>query len=239
MARLQSEVCTTCSYFWATNFLTKNAPKFPPIVLSLLFCGSEKNPAKFLPNFPPNFPVKNQKTFTNELLQERRENRGGGGCKGEGGAAAWNWHDLANWHSHMQLNEAFFYQKDVDFRPVRTAFSANWRSGVETVHTFASLGLSCPNPGSCAEKRKPDLTEPNMRVDHLSHKSGPNFFTENIARNSRKSRFFGPPKSLRSAVRTPICQIVPVSCVYGGLGQNLTRRTTPPTERSVRPLSEP
>ena len=36
-----------------------------------------KNPGKFPPNFPlnfPNFPAKNQKKFTDELLQERREN---------------------------------------------------------------------------------------------------------------------------------------------------------------------
>ena len=35
-----------------------------------------KNPGKFPPNFPlnfPNFPAKNQKKFTDELLQERRE----------------------------------------------------------------------------------------------------------------------------------------------------------------------
>ena len=43
-----------------------------------LFCGSEKIPGKFPPNFPlnfPNFPAKNQKKkYTDELLQERREN---------------------------------------------------------------------------------------------------------------------------------------------------------------------
>ena len=42
-----------------------------------LFCGSEKIPGKFPPNFPlnfPNFPAKNQKKVTDELLQERREN---------------------------------------------------------------------------------------------------------------------------------------------------------------------
>ena len=44
-----------------------------------MFCGSEKIPGKFLPNFPLNFPQislrKIKKKFTNELLQERRENR--------------------------------------------------------------------------------------------------------------------------------------------------------------------
>ena len=72
VARLQSE-------FWhercfrATNFLTKNAPKFCPKCLSLYFVG-QKNPAKFPQYFPPNFSAKKTK-ITDELLQERRENR--------------------------------------------------------------------------------------------------------------------------------------------------------------------
>ena len=77
VARLQSEFCTK-DFFRATNFLTKNAPKFPPNFFEPLFCGSEKIPGKFPPNFPlnfPNFPAKNQKKFTDELLQERRENK--------------------------------------------------------------------------------------------------------------------------------------------------------------------
>ena len=69
------------------------------------------------------------------------------------------------------------------------------------------------NPSFCAEKRKAHLTEPNVPIDQKSHKSGPNFFTENVARNGLKPRFWAQ-KMLRSAVRTPICQIVPVSCVY-------------------------
>ena len=62
VARLQSEFCTK-DFFQATNFLTKNAPKFSPKFLSLCSVG-QKNPAKFPPNFPlnfPNFPAKNQK----------------------------------------------------------------------------------------------------------------------------------------------------------------------------------
>ena len=43
--------------FWATNILTKNAPKFSPKLLSLYSVG-QKNPPKFPPNFPPNFPPK-------------------------------------------------------------------------------------------------------------------------------------------------------------------------------------
>ena len=61
----------------ATNFLTKNAPKLSPNFLSLCSVGQKKIPGKFPPNFPlnfPNFPAKNQKKITNELLQERREN---------------------------------------------------------------------------------------------------------------------------------------------------------------------
>ena len=63
MARLQSEFCTK-DIFRATNFHTKNAPKFSPKFLSLCSVGQKKIPGKFPPNFPqffPNFPVKNQK----------------------------------------------------------------------------------------------------------------------------------------------------------------------------------
>ena len=77
VARLQSEFCTK-DFFRATNFLTKNAPKFSPIFLSLCSMGQKKNPGKFPPNFPlkfPNFPAKNQKKITDELLQERREKK--------------------------------------------------------------------------------------------------------------------------------------------------------------------
>ena len=59
----------------------------------------------------------------------------------------------------------------------------------------------------------PYTPEPNVPIDQNSHKSGPNFFTENVARNSLKSRFLAK-EMLRSTVRTPICQIVPVSRVY-------------------------
>ena len=48
-----------------------------PKCLSLCSVGQKKNPGKFPPNFPlnfPKFPAKNQKKFTDELLQERREN---------------------------------------------------------------------------------------------------------------------------------------------------------------------
>ena len=50
------------------------------------------------------------------------------------------------------------------------------------------------------------------------------FFIENVARNGLKSNFLAQ-KVLHSAVRTPICQIVPVSRVYGGAGG---RRFLPP-----------
>ena len=63
MARLQSEFCTKDLFVRATNFLTKNAPNFSPNILSLCSVG-QKNPGKFPPNFPlnfPNFPAKNQK----------------------------------------------------------------------------------------------------------------------------------------------------------------------------------
>ena len=74
VARLQSEFCTK-DFFRATNFLTKNAPKFSPKLLSLCSVG-QKNPGKFPPNSPlnfPNFPVKNQNKITDELLQDREK----------------------------------------------------------------------------------------------------------------------------------------------------------------------
>ena len=39
---------------------------------------------------------------------------------------------------------------------------------------------------------KTHLTQPNVLVDDLSHKSGPKFFTNLVVRNSLKSRLFGP-----------------------------------------------
>ena len=76
VARLQSEFCTK-DFFRATNFLSKNAPKFSPKFSSLCSVGQKKIPGKFPPNFPlnfPNFPAKNKKKFTDKLLQVRREN---------------------------------------------------------------------------------------------------------------------------------------------------------------------
>ena len=60
-------------FFGATNFLMKNAPKFPPKFLSLYFVGPKKS-AKFPPNFPRNFPPKKQNKVTDELPEGRREN---------------------------------------------------------------------------------------------------------------------------------------------------------------------
>ena len=45
--------------------MLRNFPRF----FEPLFCGVWKNPA----NFPPNFPAKNQKKITDELLQARKE----------------------------------------------------------------------------------------------------------------------------------------------------------------------
>ena len=76
VAHLQREFCTK-DFFRATNFLMKNALKFSPKCLSLCSVGQKKSRkilAKFPTKFPPNFPSKNQKKFTDELLQERREN---------------------------------------------------------------------------------------------------------------------------------------------------------------------
>ena len=50
VARLQSELCTK-DVFRATNFVTKNAPKFSPKSLSLCSVGQKKNPAEFPSQF--------------------------------------------------------------------------------------------------------------------------------------------------------------------------------------------
>ena len=72
MSRLQNEVGTKDA-FPGTNFLTKNALKLSPKFSSLFFGGSNKNPAKFPPNFPQKSPPQSQQKITDELLQERRE----------------------------------------------------------------------------------------------------------------------------------------------------------------------
>ena len=77
VARLQSEFCTK-DFFRATNFVTKNAPKFSPKFLSLCSVGQKKSrkiPSKF-PTKLSKFPCEKKKKknkFTDELLQERRE----------------------------------------------------------------------------------------------------------------------------------------------------------------------
>ena len=81
-ARLQSEFCTK-DFFRATNFLTKNAPKFSPTFLSLCSVGQKKSPENSLQISHEIFQIslrKIKKKFTDELLQERRENKVGG-CK--------------------------------------------------------------------------------------------------------------------------------------------------------------
>ena len=73
VARLQSEFCTN-DFFRATNFLTKNAPKFSPKILSLCSVGQKKSPENSLQISHSKFPCeKNPKKITDELLQERRE----------------------------------------------------------------------------------------------------------------------------------------------------------------------
>ena len=63
-------------FFSSHEFSYEKCSEIFPEIFEPLFCGSEKIPGKFPPNFPlnfPNFPAKNKK-FTDELLQERREN---------------------------------------------------------------------------------------------------------------------------------------------------------------------
>ena len=63
-------------FFLSHEFSYEKCSEIFPEMFEPLFCGSEKIPGKFPPNFPlnfPNFPAKNKKKFTDELLQERRE----------------------------------------------------------------------------------------------------------------------------------------------------------------------
>ena len=63
VARLQSEFCTK-DFFSSHEFSYEKCSEIFPENFEPLFCGSEKNPGKFPPNFPlnfPNFPAKNQK----------------------------------------------------------------------------------------------------------------------------------------------------------------------------------
>ena len=77
VARLQSEFYTK-DFFLSHEFSYEKCSEIFPEILEPLFCGSDKIPGKFPPNFPlnfPNFPAKNQKKITDELLQERREKK--------------------------------------------------------------------------------------------------------------------------------------------------------------------
>ena len=66
VARLKNEVGPK-DFLWVATFLTKNAPKFTPDALSLVFVGPKKSsrkipakfPAKFLPNTPRTQRLKN------------------------------------------------------------------------------------------------------------------------------------------------------------------------------------
>ena len=62
-------------FFELRIFLRKLLRNFPRNFRAFVLW-VRKNPGKFPPNFPlnfPNFPAKNQKKFTDELLQEHRE----------------------------------------------------------------------------------------------------------------------------------------------------------------------
>ena len=60
-------------FFSSHEFSYEKCSEIFPEFFEPLFCGSERIPGKFPPNFPlnfPNFPAKNQKKITDELLQE-------------------------------------------------------------------------------------------------------------------------------------------------------------------------
>ena len=88
----------------------------------------------------------------------------------------------------LQLNGAILPQKRRFSAISHYVFSklVLWhgnRAHLRVLRHILWIGSSCP---------KPYLTEPSVPVDHLSRKNGSNFFTENVARNSLKSHFFGP-----------------------------------------------
>ena len=65
-------------FFSSHEFSYEKCSEIFPEIFEPLFCGQKKMPGKFPPNFPlnfPNFPSKNQKKFTDELLQERRKKK--------------------------------------------------------------------------------------------------------------------------------------------------------------------
>ena len=75
VARLRSEICTK-DFFQATNFLTKNAPKFSPKCLSLCSVGQKKSR-----KIPSKFPTKFS-TFPCEKSKEIHR-RASAGAQGE------------------------------------------------------------------------------------------------------------------------------------------------------------
>ena len=95
MARLQSEFCAK-DVFWATNFLTKNAPKLSPKFVSLYSVGQKKSPKKFPPKFPTKFPCEKS---------EKLHRRASAGAQGEKFVSECN-HFCADSNSSMALSPA-------------------------------------------------------------------------------------------------------------------------------------
>ena len=76
VARLQNEFSTK-DFFRATNFLTKNAPKFSPIFLSLCSVGQKKSrkiPSKFPTKFSK-FPCEKSKKIHRRASAGAQEGR--------------------------------------------------------------------------------------------------------------------------------------------------------------------
>ena len=81
VARLQSEFCTK-DFFRATNFVTKNAPKFSPKFLSLCSVGQKKSR-----KIPSNFPTK----FSKFPCEKSKKNSPTSFCRSGGRSFSWNW----------------------------------------------------------------------------------------------------------------------------------------------------
>ena len=122
---------------------------------------------------------------------------------------AWNRCDLADW-AFLRQNGAFSGPKVCDFGPVRATFSVK-HVGPLFVRTMICLHawfsevffafFTTSVPKMCT------VCKPMPMCQFAG------LFNENAVRNHRKPACFDE-KTLRSAVGTPICQIVPVSRAY-------------------------
>ena len=153
--------------------------------------------------------------ITRKVKNNPKRFSGGGGY----GRGAWNRHDLANWRSHSWTER--FFNKICRFSVIsHYAFKekpANWHSGLETVLIFHGLRGGMLEHVVMAKALV--LVLKNAKILQRTNRASRPLFAQKWTKlfhwTRLKSHSFGP-KMLLSAVRAPICQIVPVSRVYGG-----------------------